>query len=567
MTGSLMQLVTYGVQDLFLTFDPEITFFKFVYKRYTNFAVESIPLQFNNIYDFDKIISCNIPQNGDLISKCYLKVVLPTVAIPKSTSSINTTSETLDLNTYTVKMNEFNNFIDYVYEAIRKINTDIDKDNVTVNDLKTTANNYLTGNSVIYDYATAKNTQTIAVQDRYDILQILTDIDAMDLTQAEKKLLLKRKIKNIDNQAKLHNKGQLDNFISTTTAIVTKNRDQYDFAWVDNIAYKIIEYIEIYIGATRIDQQYGEWLHVWNEINSTTYSKNLIDKLSGNLSDLTTYDSTTKDTHILRIPLKFWFNNNTGLALPLLACRFENIEVVIKTSKLRDCIYTDCTNTSLLKTYVPLNDIELVVDYVFLSDGERKIFTKSRLEYLIEQTNYSTYLLNSSNLEQYIDLDLDHPTKYLVWTTQIQNYLSLYNLHNRYDVFTASKSTSLTKSIYPDITEDTDNINPIGTTIINLNTQNLTPKLNNDYFNYVIPYELFGKTPADGINCYSFSIEPLKYQPSGTCNLTKIDEARLEFKMNSTFLTNAGNSDILVKVHTVNNNVLTFEKGRSKLYF
>ena len=40
MTGGLIELVAYGVQDVFLTGNPQITFFKLVYKRYTNFAQE-----------------------------------------------------------------------------------------------------------------------------------------------------------------------------------------------------------------------------------------------------------------------------------------------------------------------------------------------------------------------------------------------------------------------------------------------------------------------------------------------------------------------------------------------
>ena len=47
MGGGLMQLVQYGAQDLYLTGNPEITFFKAVYRRYTNFAMESIAQTFN----------------------------------------------------------------------------------------------------------------------------------------------------------------------------------------------------------------------------------------------------------------------------------------------------------------------------------------------------------------------------------------------------------------------------------------------------------------------------------------------------------------------------------------
>ncbi|NBO71224.1 hypothetical protein EBV26_12210, partial [bacterium] len=45
--GGLMQLVAYGAQDVYLTGNPQITFFKVVYRRHTNFAMESIENPFN----------------------------------------------------------------------------------------------------------------------------------------------------------------------------------------------------------------------------------------------------------------------------------------------------------------------------------------------------------------------------------------------------------------------------------------------------------------------------------------------------------------------------------------
>jgi len=42
MGGGLMQLVAYGAQDVFLTGNPQVTFFKNIFRRYTNFAIESI---------------------------------------------------------------------------------------------------------------------------------------------------------------------------------------------------------------------------------------------------------------------------------------------------------------------------------------------------------------------------------------------------------------------------------------------------------------------------------------------------------------------------------------------
>ena len=80
-----MQLVAYGAQDIYLTGNPQITFFKVVYRRHTNFAVESIEQTFNGQADFGKRVTATISRNGDLIQQMYLEVVLPFVTMGAGT--------------------------------------------------------------------------------------------------------------------------------------------------------------------------------------------------------------------------------------------------------------------------------------------------------------------------------------------------------------------------------------------------------------------------------------------------------------------------------------------------
>ena len=67
MGGGLIQLVSQGFEDLYLTTEPEVTFFKRIYKRHTNFSLELIPQLFNTIPDFGKRITCNLSKNADLL--------------------------------------------------------------------------------------------------------------------------------------------------------------------------------------------------------------------------------------------------------------------------------------------------------------------------------------------------------------------------------------------------------------------------------------------------------------------------------------------------------------------
>ena len=79
--GGLMQLVAYGAQDVYLTANPQVTFFKQLYRRHSNFAMESIEQTFNGVANFGKRVQCTISRNGDLISRVYLQATLPSVDV------------------------------------------------------------------------------------------------------------------------------------------------------------------------------------------------------------------------------------------------------------------------------------------------------------------------------------------------------------------------------------------------------------------------------------------------------------------------------------------------------
>ena len=75
MGGGLMQLVAYGAQDIYLTGNPQITFFKVVYRRHTNFAMESIEQTFNGTVGEGNRVTCTVSRNGDLVHRMYLQAV------------------------------------------------------------------------------------------------------------------------------------------------------------------------------------------------------------------------------------------------------------------------------------------------------------------------------------------------------------------------------------------------------------------------------------------------------------------------------------------------------------
>jgi hypothetical protein len=73
MGGGLMQLVAYGAQDIYLTGNPQITFFKVVYRRHTNFSMEAIEQTWNGSADYGGRVTATISRNGDLVHRMYLE--------------------------------------------------------------------------------------------------------------------------------------------------------------------------------------------------------------------------------------------------------------------------------------------------------------------------------------------------------------------------------------------------------------------------------------------------------------------------------------------------------------
>ena len=92
MGGGLLQLVAYGAQDVYLTGNPQITFFKVAYRRHTNFALEAIEQTFNGNPAFGSRVTCQITRNGDLINRVYFVGTLSNTSPPLSTADANNNS-------------------------------------------------------------------------------------------------------------------------------------------------------------------------------------------------------------------------------------------------------------------------------------------------------------------------------------------------------------------------------------------------------------------------------------------------------------------------------------------
>ena len=79
MTGGILQLASTGLDSVYLTEDPNITFFKIVYRRHTNFCMYPYYLNFDKELDFGQSSVCKLTAKGDIVTQMYLEIELPEI--------------------------------------------------------------------------------------------------------------------------------------------------------------------------------------------------------------------------------------------------------------------------------------------------------------------------------------------------------------------------------------------------------------------------------------------------------------------------------------------------------
>lgn len=158
MSGGLLQIITSGIDDIFLTGLPEVTFFRFVYRRHTIFSMESIQIPFENVIIPGRTSDVTLPYIGDLIHKTYVEIVLPNISFKVPTTdimtSINYKYEDIKKKYNTAK-NNLRTGLDYMklnMDAYKKIMNYYSVDDINTIDLKIIfdGNDYIKGIKSIF---------------------------------------------------------------------------------------------------------------------------------------------------------------------------------------------------------------------------------------------------------------------------------------------------------------------------------------------------------------------------------------------------------------------------------
>ena len=296
------------------------------------------------------------------------------------------------------------------------------------------------------------------------------------------------------------------------------------------VGHNLIDTVYVEIGGQTIDTHYGDWLNIWNELTQTAEKEAGYNTMIGNTVALTTVTDTADTTSTLAatlyVPLQFWFCRNPGLALPLIALQYHEVKFNITFRDAAD-LYTKTGDGAV--TVGSTFDASLYIDYIYLDTDERRQFAQVQHEYLIEQLQFTgaESVTGGSQSSIKSKLALNHPCKELIWVVQEDNN----ELADYAGAAAGGHSVVDAK--------------------LQLNGQDRFSVRDGAYFNLVQPYQHHTRIPAVGIYVYSFALNPEQHQPSGTVNMSRIDNATLQ-------LTTHVASAAKLRVYAVNYNVFNF---------
>lgn len=573
MPSGLMQIATYGSQDLFLTGTPEITFFKVVYRRHTNFSMESIVVTFDDPVEFGGTSTVKVPKVGDLMYKTYLAVTLPEINLFRQT--VPTTQDIGEAQTaLTDANNNYTTVTNFMYinrnafaNAYQIYIAENNTEN-TSNDMIQAVNSTFNqeGNVPIVDAFSQLLTLSTDAPFTYNEVSLDVIANEFDLS-SDSTDIYNALVVGIDKSIKTQ-QFYYNQFLAAQNTLTDLQNPNIEFAWVDRIGHALINSIEIRIGGHKIDKHYGDWINIWYELTANRDMQKIYFQMIGNVTSLTTFSRAVKPSYLLKIPLQFWFCRYSGLAIPLVALEYHNISVYVNFKRFEELCYIE-PGTNII--YAPVNggitlnevpdelgvqiNANLLIDYIYLDSAERRRFAQSSHEYLIDQLqNYD----QTNVVQQKLQVQLNnfvHPSKEVVWVAQRSSF--------------TMNTTGTNQCRWDNYSATVDNtINPIIFSSMDFHSYTRIRRLDGNYFNYLQPYETHNTTPSDGINMYSFSLFPEEQQPSGSANLSRLDRITLYLEFTSLLISNNLIYDpLIVRIYTRNINVLRFVAGMSGLAF
>jgi hypothetical protein len=528
MGGGLLQLVSYGAQDIYISGNPQITFWKVLYKRHTNFAMESIEVTFNGQADFNKRVTAVINRNADLMYRTYVQVVLPAVEL-SGTSTLNRFRWLSYIGHRLIKTVELEiggQRIDRQYGDWMQIWTQLSQDQGTIEAL-----NDMLGHT--HDLVLMKDRRGYA----------------LDASCAG---------------AELTNTCAPRAGTPARTLYIPL---QFWFCRNPGLAIPLIalQYHEV-----RINIEFEQWINcTYYELLSGTLPTSIQSLTAASLYIDYIYLDTeerrrfAQQTHEYLIEqLQFTGAESITSSSNKIQLNFNHPVKELVWVVQRDS-FVDCTpNQSFITEVNGCQPFNYTDD--FSTEGiVMDVLARGSLATGGTQANVPTVAGDGPSGPYFIVGGIGGAPG-VGPSLNGASWLDTNGTNDQGVVFEDTTNYLLAKVLL-DSGIKCSGKNPIEVAKLQLNGQDRFTEREGRYFNFVQPYQHHTRTPTVGINVYSFALKPEEHQPSGSCNFSRIDKATLQLTV-SVNTVRAGRT-AQVRVYAVNYNVLRVMSGMGGLAY
>ena len=291
--------------------------------------------------------------------------------------------------------------------------------------------------------------------------------------------------------------------------------------WANALGHAMLKDSSLEIGNNTIDSVTGLYLEIKHELESTIdIDTNELVYRSNNANQLInwTNNGNTKDldgaafTQIY-VKLPFYFAKARSQALPVIALQYHDIRVKFTLRSKDDLlVFSNAANKTLNATNNgDINTCYLMANFVYLDTMERRLFASNAHEYLLKNIQVSDFHTKAAGAgKMHANVTFNHPVTVFYWVVQKQTNIDANDYFNY----------ELTTGLGDD---------PLLTATITFNGSKREKERGPLYWRKIVPGLYFQRTPRKNLYCYSFAQHPSTWYPSGSVNLSRIDNCALDF--------------------------------------
>ena len=343
-------------------------------------------------------------------------------------------------------------------------------------------------------------------------------------------------------------------------------------SWTPNVGHNMIEKVDILFNDLEVQSITSFDLDWWAAFMYPSGKKDGYNQMIGNVSTLVS-PSNTKPAYTINVPIPFFYTRDSGVALPTAALPYNDIKLKFKLRELKQlmCGWSATgLGASPTKAFLEANFIsessvnlsdttcECWCNYAVVSNDERSKMGAGPRDIVVEQYQKrdipaSDHNVGSTSTTQF---SFNHTVKMLVWALKNNTNAETHGYHSNYTVTDPDVNSGYVLNGQDPLSQATLKYD---------NTERFT--LNNDYFQLVQPFYHANQIPSGncgaspvGLNMYSYSLNPMSSDPSGSTNYGKLTNVSLELKKSSNHAdTNSTQNELLIRA--LNFNIVRISGG------